>query len=244
MAEFEYRTIITASSQQEADQKAARLAHIEGIKSIEFSPQAQSLDSNPTKTLRTVSLEDLSKLGLKIGDVNLQISIEQVMYWWRKKLGITQKDLLSKAGVDKSFLRRFVNSTQFSASTSKITAIAHALNLTTGEFLLRKLPEDIEAPNESDLKPKLLEDVKNNTNADSQEHLVINSEKLLELRSQLYKTQQALARAANIGSGHLSRLENGTRGISFSLAVRLANALNVAPEDLLLKREEPQNSNI
>ena len=57
--------------------------------------------------------------------------------------------------------------------------------------------------------------------------------KLKELRERKFLTQQQLADKAGITKPNLSRLENGRQGVLASTVLRLAEALDVAPEELV-----------
>ena len=64
--------------------------------------------------------------------------------------------------------------------------------------------------------------------------------KLREVRERLFVTQADLAQRTGIAEATISRLENGAQRPRISTVRKLAEALNVAPEDLVIWGDETE----
>jgi transcriptional regulator with XRE-family HTH domain len=62
--------------------------------------------------------------------------------------------------------------------------------------------------------------------------------RIRELRTTTGWTQQQLAEATQLTRTYLVSVEGGTQNVTMDVLLRVANALNVAPERLLSHREE------
>ena len=64
--------------------------------------------------------------------------------------------------------------------------------------------------------------------------------KLREVRERLFVTQADLAQRTGIAEATISRLENGAQRPRISTVRKIAEALNVAPEDLVIWDDETE----
>jgi len=64
--------------------------------------------------------------------------------------------------------------------------------------------------------------------------------KLREVRERLFVTQADLAQRTGIAEATISRLENGAQRPRISTVRKIAEALNVAPEDLVIWGDETE----
>jgi len=58
-------------------------------------------------------------------------------------------------------------------------------------------------------------------------------ERIKRIREKQGKTQQYVADVLGTGDSYISRIENGSKGLTVSYAVKLAEALDVTVEDLV-----------
>ena len=73
---------------------------------------------------------------------------------------------------------------------------------------------------------------------------MVNASKIIALRREKKMTQAKLADKVGIGTSHLSHIENGKSGVSLETLQAIAQALEVAVEDLLIETERTVPSNI
>ena len=64
--------------------------------------------------------------------------------------------------------------------------------------------------------------------------------KLREVRERLFVTQADLAQRTGIAEATISRIENGAQRPRISTVRKIAEALNVAPEDLVIWGDETE----
>lgn len=77
-----------------------------------------------------------------IGDVDFSISLGDVIKRWRGYKGLTQTQLATISGIDRTTINRMEHNK--ADSTRDLTSLAHALNISTGQLLLRVMPESSE----------------------------------------------------------------------------------------------------
>lgn len=62
-------------------------------------------------------------------------------------------------------------------------------------------------------------------------------ERLRDIREKQQLTTQEVAEKVGISKGYYSMIENGKRGLSYPLAVKIANVFNKKPDDIFFKHE-------
>lgn len=65
-------------------------------------------------------------------------------------------------------------------------------------------------------------------------------ERIKELREQRDLSQEQLADLVGVSQSKISHCEKGVRGISFPLAIKIADALGVTTNDLVIAADEPE----
>ncbi len=68
--------------------------------------------------------------------------------------------------------------------------------------------------------------------------------RIKEVRKQRGLTQETLAELVGISHSHLSRMERGGRGTSLEMLARIASALSVSPNDLLVDAPRPDVTHV
>ena len=101
----------------------------------------------PQKIHTSVTPADITEIteteleAYRKSDVNLDITLGQVIKQWLLARKMKQADLIRISGIDKSTVSRIVNDQQKDVDPKKYLRLAHSLGITTAYFQLRILPD-------------------------------------------------------------------------------------------------------